>query len=424
MKKIICIILAILMIFSLTACNNNKTTNNEIPKTENPNQEINVENSEFSNFDSSLINYLNENLAEGTNYMVSPLSFRYALALATMGAKGDTQTELLKATGFKTMDDYVAWCNNINGIVSNFDADLQNDIKEFENYVLKYDNNATGPDRKLLVANSIWHNESYGKLLDNYLKETKAKFNATAKNLPLSEFRPQINEWINENTNGLIPTLLSQDPSDDLNTILVNTLYLKSNWLSSFNDRSTKEGSFTTYNDKKVTKEFMNQQDKFKYYEDKDTQIVILPLEGNINVAFILGNEENIIEKIKATKLEEVKVKIPKFEIETSLENKQLCEYLKKQGVLLAFDKNGQADFSGMTKDQALYIGDIMQKTKIKVDEEGLEAAAVTAIMMGNATAIMPEENKIYEFNADRPFSFYIYTENENELLFYGKYNR
>ena len=65
-----------------------------------------------------------------------------------------------------------------------------------------------------------------------------------------------------------------------------------------------------------------------------------------------------------------------------------------------------------------------MQKTKIKVDEEGLEAAAVTAIMMNNVTAIMPEENKIYEFNADRPFSFYIYTENENELLFYGKYNR
>ena len=68
----------------------------------------------------------------------------------------------------------------------------------------------------------------------------------------------------------------------------------------------------------------------------------------------------------------------------------------------------------------------IIQKTKIKVDEEGLEAAAVTAIMMDNATSISPSKPQPKIFKADKPFSFYIYSNDElpKELLFYGEMNK
>ncbi|MBP5294317.1 MAG: hypothetical protein J6Y95_01205 [Lachnospiraceae bacterium] len=58
--------------------------------------------------------------------------------------------------------------------------------------------------------------------------------------------------------------------------------------------------------------------------------------------------------------------------------------------------------------DYPVFVSDIIQKTRIKLDEEGVEAAAVTAIMMNECAAFEPEDPKV--FTADEPFSFFIYT--------------
>ena len=85
------------------------------------------------------------------------------------------------------------------------------------------------------------------------------------------------------------------------------------------------------------------------------------------------------------------------------------------------------ADFSNMT-DVDILIDTVLQKTKIEVKEDGLEAAAATAIVMKNESMIVEEPEEIIDFIADRPFTFYIYAEDDMltnpELLFYGQYVR
>ena len=440
MKKIISILLIITTICSLcvsiTGCKKETTTTTPNTQTEMPSDsptgnisdtkqdEIKVTNEIFSEFNVSLMNFLNENIKEGDNYMASPLSLRYALALATIGANNDTQKGLLEATKFKSIEEYIAWCESVNKIVEDFDKKLELDKKIFEENYGKYVTDANTPDRKLIVANSIWHNESYGLLEKAYINNVKEHFNSEVQNLPISEFKTKINNWVNEKTNGLISELFSQELPSDLNTMLINTLYLKSAWVSSFEEYNTKEADFTTYKNEKVKKDFMYQQNDFEYYEDKDLQVVIIPLYGDINVAFAIGDTKNIATAITEAKEELVSVTIPKFEIETTIEGDTILKYLRQNGATLALSDD--ADFSSMIKDYKIKISKIIQKTKIKVDEEGLEAAAVTAISMDNATALPMDPPKPKEFKADKPFTFYIYSDNnlQSELLFYGAVNQ
>ncbi|MBQ5376459.1 MAG: hypothetical protein IIU45_06280, partial [Lachnospiraceae bacterium] len=119
-----------------------------------------------------------------------------------------------------------------------------------------------------------------------------------------------------------------------------------------------------------------------------------------------------------------VNVKLPKMDLDTSFTNKELVDFLKARGVDLAFRDDGSADFSVMCQDKPLYIDDILQKTRIKTDEDGLEAAAVTAIIMMEATAMEGEPDEVRVFHADKPFRFYICTDledGENEVLFCGQ---
>ena len=91
---------------------------------------------------------------------------------------------------------------------------------------------------------------------------------------------------------------------------------------------------------------------------------------------------------------------------------------MQKRGAGLAFTDN--ADFSVMCPDAFWMITDIIQKTKIKIDEDGIEAAAATAIMMCESALMV--EDKPKEFIADKPFKFYICGgENNAEMLFCGQ---
>ena len=135
-------------------------------------------------------------------------------------------------------------------------------------------------------------------------------------------------------------------------------------------------------------------------------------MEGGVQMAFVIGDQHNIAEKINKAESRRVNVMIPKIDLETSFDQGELVDFLKANGVSLAFD-SGHADFSGMIG-LPVYVRDIIQKTRIKLDEKGVEAAAVTAIIMDKATSAEPE--KPIEFRADRPFSFYIYANAGNEM--------
>ena len=376
------------------------------PIVEEPKVEIVSDNSGFNEFDSTLIKFIDDKKGQ-ENYMISPMSFKYALGLAVLGSDGETKEELLKAMGYTSFDDLAALDKRMKATLDNFN--MVNESNKRHAYGDEKIDEIT-----FEIANSVW--DLYGLIKEDYKKEVKEKLNAEAKSVEFKNAVSEINTWVEEKTRGLIPNALN-NLNPDIKGVLVNTLYLKSNWLEQF-DLSSKPLKFTDIDGNKVDKESMYRQDKYKYYKDKDVELVIVPLSGGIEVVYVVGDKSNIEEKINKAEYKEVLLEVPMMEFETSLEKGELVDYLSVMGVEKAF--RGDANFDKMSED--FFISDILQKTKIKADEEGLEAAAVTIKTM-KAKAFKEPEKPI-EITNDEPFSFYIYSEQEGikDLMFYGQY--
>ncbi|MCR4757289.1 MAG: hypothetical protein K5792_05765 [Butyrivibrio sp.] len=367
-------------------------------------------------FNKSLIEFVEQNGYSKENYMVSPTSFRAALALAASGADNETKDQILAAMGFSSMEEVSAWYNSVNSSIDNFDSLLKEAKKSFKENKEWYGDDAKEPDGAFQMANSIWSNtDASGKLSKDYIKYVQKNYDAEANSVDSSHITDKVNSWINEKTNGLIPEISGN--MSNVAVALVNTVYLRTSWLESFSNYSTTQDDFTTIDGSTVKKDFMQQTKSYRYYEDEKGKFVVLPMNGGINAVFILGEVDDIMGKLEDATYEEVDIKLPKFEIESSFSNNELIDYMVSQGATLPFSQD--ADFSVMSDDMSLMISDIIQKTKIKVDEDGIEAAAATAIMMKESAM---EINEIKEFHADQPFKFMILTDSDTpEPLFCGQ---
>ena len=370
-------------------------------------------------FTSSLVRFIETSGYENQNYIISPTSFRAALALAAAGADTDTKTELLSAMGFADMEELNQWYSAVAESEDRFNRWLQDAIDSFEENKEFYGDSAEAPDGAFSLENSVWRNtKASGELSDTYKAYVKEHYDAVAENVSKDAITDAVNGWINENTNGLIPKISDDLSASDL--VLANTLYLRAAWADEFDEFLTEQGDFTAYDGRTVKKEFMHQTSEFAFYEDEETTLVCLPMQGGVNALFVLGNAENAMEKLRSASYETVEVTLPKFETETSLSGDELINFCKARGAELAFSPN--ADFSGMSEEMALYITDIIQKARIKTEESGIEAAAATVIMMTEGAALIEEEPVIKEFKADKPFKFILFTGNGTpEPLFCGQ---
>ena len=174
----------------------------------------------------------------------------------------------------------------------------------------------------------------------------------------------------------------------------------------------------------------------FRYAENADMQFLEMNYLGNELAMDILlpkdGVELSSIEKKISTSVleelngkssfEDVQVSIPKFKTESSM---SLKETLTAMGMPLAFDEE-KANFHGMRKilpGKNLYISKVMHKAFVDVDEEGTEAAAATAVVMGIGTG-RPSRLQPKIFKANRPFIFLIRHLSSGAILFMGRYTQ
>ncbi|MBR3436788.1 MAG: hypothetical protein IKG97_03425 [Lachnospiraceae bacterium] len=368
---------------------------------------------EGSSFDERLMAFL-AGRAEG-NYMASPLSFRYALGLLLSGAEGETKDELLRALGVESEEEWTRQCLLFNGFVEAFKQAFQEELERFreageEGFLPK---DSIEPYMALRVANSVWKSEALdASFTEEYMENAVKNYAAEYRSFLPQNVVEKVNEWARIKTEGLIEKLLPEGyNADALAVILMNALYYKNAWLESFLKEASAPGEFTARDGSVTEKEFMHKTESLLYYEDSETQLVVLPMKGGVNMAFVLGDSRDLASKISKATYQKVSVTIPKFDIETSFENGEFVDFLKESGVNAAFD--GRADFSRMI-DTQVFVSDIIQKTRIKIDEEGVEAAAVTAIIM---TKGMFTPEKPVEFTADRPFSFAVYAAPGEQML-------
>ncbi len=368
-------------------------------------------------FDKELMEFVEESGFAEQNYMVSPTSFRAALALAVAGADTETKEELIRAMGFNDMDEVNAWYASVSHIIEDFDTDIRAAVKDYNQNKEWYPDDTEKPEGALILLNSIWHNsDRNGKFGKEYVNYVEKNYAAAAYEENAAKITGEVNNWVKKGTNGLIPSI-----SDDLsgaNAVLVNTLYLKSSWVNCFESYATSTGTFTTAKGEKVEKEFMNQKERFRFYEDAKGKLIVLPLKGGVDAVFVLGDVGDVNKALEKAYYEDVIVKLPKFDVESSFNQKEFIQFLRERGAGLAFIED--ADFSVMCPDTPWMIDDIIQKTRIKVNEDGLEAAAATAILMVDGA--LPIETKPKEFIADQPFKFYICAgEDDSEVLFCGQ---
>ena len=239
--------------------------------------------------------------------------------------------------------------------------------------------------------------------------------------------RVEINNWVSDKTEEKINDLLPEGSiNPETKLVLVNAIYFKADWLDAFDANDTYDRDFKLLDGSTVSVPMMGQRMYIPYALRDGYAIAELPYAGGTAAMTLIVPDEGRFEEIEAQlshamiqealasiTTTDVAVAMPKFKYESAF---LLSDALSALGMPFAFDEN-QADFSGMTSEQDLFISDVIHKAFVAVDEEGTEAAAATAVIMEGATAMMTE-NSIY---IDRPFIYLIRDTETGQILFIGR---
>jgi len=273
-------------------------------------------------------------------------------------------------------------------------------------------------DYKLSIANAVWIEKK-----ESIVPEHQANIEKfyLGKALSFDNSQPKItadlvNKWCDNNTNGMIKQILSPgDINSNTLFILTNVIYFKGMWREKFEESRTSEMLFYNSQGKEATAKFMQTNEKFAYTENEAVQVLKMRYKGNFSMLIILPRE-NEINSVKNSLTSEMLTKwnenLTTYDVEVSLP-KFKFEFATNLNAPLTQLGMGEAFGSG-----GLAIDQVMHKAIIDVNEEGTEAAAVTAVTM---TRSMPQEYEKREFKADHPFIFVIQEEMTNNILFMGK---
>jgi len=345
--------------------------------------------------------------SEDGNIAFSPVSVSFALAMTYAGARGETAAEMKSTLHFEQQPDKVH---------AGF-ADLLRKL-------------TSSADYELAVANRLWGDKA-SKFLPAFLDLTEKYYGA-----PLAEVdfrgdpdgaRVAINEWVAKQTRDKIEELLKPGIITAITRlVLTNAIYFKGKWEEEFEEEMTKDGPFYTPKGK-VEVPMMHQLEGFSIHSDDSLQVLELPYKGGNVVMYVFlprardglpALEKSLdADSIQAwtgmMAREQVNVQLPRFEARSSFGLKPMLEAL---GMKLAF--SDAADLSGMNGAKDLFITAVVHEAYVKVDEEGSEAAAATAVVVGEKAA---RPQKPADFIADHPFLWSIYDKKSSSILFLGR---
>ncbi len=354
--------------------------------------------------------------SENGNLILSPYSMSLALAMTYAGARGDTESQMAQALHYAPQEQLHPAFNALDLELEKKPINLDKDQEPLQ----------------INIANSVWTEKTL-PLMPEYLDTIAVNYGA---GIHLSDFmnkpneeRVAINNWVSDETEERIKDLLPDGTiSPDTRMVLVNAIYFKADWFNKFDPNSTHDGTFHLLDGTEATVKVMGetmhdvpyvqgngyQAIELAYAGETAAMDIILPDEGNFETfeaSFDKAAYDEVINGLQITS--SARVNLPKFEFTKDF---NLSDALMSLGMTDAFDR-GLADFSGMTGDKDLFIGNVIHKAFVAVDEEGTEAAAATAVVMEATGAPMQD----ILFIVDRPFLFIIRDTVNGQILFVGR---
>lgn len=324
-------------------------------------------------------------LYKNENACVSPLSIAAAFGMVTNGAKGETKTELEALLG----------------------ADVQTINAYFASLMQK-----SSESKELHVANSVWSRKNAVTIENDFLNVVKNNYLAQFYSAPFDgETVKNINNWVYNNTRGGIDKIIDDIDADTV-LYLLNALDFEAEWKDKFEKNSVKSGTFYgVKNEADVTMMYATEQ---SYIEtEKAKGFIKSYVGGDYKFAAILPDEdisiddflssltgESLTKILSGAKKTSVKIGLPKFDFENSFD---LIPRLKNLGVNKAFSADADFTALGKTSFGNLYIGEVVHKTRITVNEQKTKASAVTAI--GDKATSIPDVPSVI---LNRPFVYMI----------------
>ena len=341
---------------------------------------------------------------DGENFMISPASISLALCMTMNGAEGETLAEMQAALHLAGID-----MNELNAAQ-----------KDLMSILLNPDNSAKV---KVEIANALWAREGLS-LKEAFLEACREYYGAETQYLDFNDpgSADIINDWVNDETHGMIPTIIDEPIEADTMLYLMNTVFFDGKWTEPFDPEKTCEGLFTKADGSTAQVQMMSGEQDIMIYRDPDgeadifskafgdnerLEMLFIRPQGKLS-AYIDGLTVEMLNRVAAgLSPDTMQIGIPRFSYDTGV---SLKDTLIAMGMEKAF--SGAAEFAPMS-DTPLYIDDVMHKTRIEVAEEGAKAAAVTSVEM--KLAGMP-----ISLILDSPFLYMIRDRQTGAALFMG----
>jgi serpin B len=353
---------------------------------------------------------------EDGNLFYSPHSISLALAMTYAGARDETAKQMAD-----TMH-YLLSQSALHPAFNNLALELA-----------KRGEGAQGKDEKgfrLNIVNAIWGQKDY-KFLSDFLDLLAENYGAGLRVLDFikdpNASRETINQWVSDQTEGRIKDLIPEGSITPLTRlVLTNAIYFNAAWQYPFTKSATANGPFHIIEGTDISVPMMRVTENFGYAKSGNTLAVELPYDSSELSMVILTNTagkfsdfENTLTlpTVKAIlddlRYARVALTMPKFEFESQF---GLKDALRSMGMVVPFDPMS-ANFTGIATTEGLQIDDVIHKAFVSVDEEGTEAAAATAVIVG--TTSMPAEPVVVTL--DQPFVFLIRDIQTGAILFIGR---
>lgn len=343
------------------------------------------------------------------NIMISPASISLALGMAYNGSESTTKDAFESLLNYEGLSR-----DDVNEITRDLINTLVTNVK----------------DNTLEIANSIWYHQDF-PVYPSFIDLNKTYFDAEVKERDFSDpgTVEQINDWVKDNTHEKI-TKIIEELSPDARMVLINALYFNCLWEIEFDKDETKtEMFYKGDNSEYGNVEMMTTESAFNYFSNDEITAVELPYKNekfSMHLIKPSGGKtvDDLIEELDGDtwtgwmdsyqEHEKVQVTMPKFKFDYE---REMGPDLIDMGLGIAFSP-AEADFSDISE-IPLFISRVIHKTYIDVNEEGTEAAAVTAIVF-EVTSVGPGSGPII-VRFDHPFLFAITEKSSSSIVFIGK---